>query len=47
LTYNNTEGLDVLLSNKEFKVEIHNKPYQEELKELIKGIISGNTISTA
>jgi D-3-phosphoglycerate dehydrogenase len=36
MTYDNTEGLDALLSNKEFKVDIHNKPSQEELKELIK-----------
>ncbi|GHT37913.1 hypothetical protein AGMMS49593_06130 [Endomicrobiia bacterium] len=36
MTYDNTEGLGALLSNKEFKVEIHNKPSQEEFKELIK-----------
>ena len=36
MTYDNTEGLGALLSNKEFKVDIHNKPSQEELKELIK-----------
>jgi D-3-phosphoglycerate dehydrogenase len=36
MTYNNAEGLDALLSNKEFKVDIHNKPSQEELKKLIK-----------
>ncbi|MDR3195383.1 MAG: hypothetical protein LBT58_01110 [Endomicrobium sp.] len=31
MAYDNTEGLDALLSNKEFKVDIHNKPSQEEL----------------
>ncbi|MDR2811927.1 MAG: hypothetical protein LBB06_02320 [Endomicrobium sp.] len=36
MTYDNTEGLDTLFSSKEFKVDIHNKPSQEELKELIK-----------
>ncbi|GHT51468.1 hypothetical protein AGMMS49990_05820 [Endomicrobiia bacterium] len=36
MTYDNTEGLGALLSNKEFQVEIHNKPSQEEFKELIK-----------
>jgi D-3-phosphoglycerate dehydrogenase len=36
MTYDNTEGLGALLSNKEFKVDIRNKPSQEELKELIK-----------
>jgi D-3-phosphoglycerate dehydrogenase len=36
MTYDNTEGLDALLSNKEFKVDIYNKPSQEKLKELIK-----------
>ncbi|MDR2399375.1 MAG: hypothetical protein LBD61_02950 [Endomicrobium sp.] len=36
MTYDNTEGLGALFSNKEFKVEIHNKLSQEELKELIK-----------
>jgi hypothetical protein len=30
------EGLDALLLNNEFKVEIHNKPSQEEFKKLIK-----------
>jgi D-3-phosphoglycerate dehydrogenase len=36
MTYDSIEGLDTLLSNKEFKVDIHNKPSQEKLKELIK-----------
>ncbi|GHT42894.1 hypothetical protein AGMMS49921_09320 [Endomicrobiia bacterium] len=36
MTYDNAEGLGALLLNKEFKVEIHNKPSQEEFKELIK-----------
>jgi D-3-phosphoglycerate dehydrogenase len=36
MTYDNTEGLGALLPNKEFKVDIRNKPSQEELKELIK-----------
>jgi D-3-phosphoglycerate dehydrogenase len=36
MTYDNIEGLDILLLNKEFKVDIHNKPSQEKLKELIK-----------
>ncbi|MDR1942879.1 MAG: hypothetical protein LBQ04_02005 [Endomicrobium sp.] len=36
VTYDNTEGLGALLSNKEFKVDIYNKPSPEELKELIK-----------
>ncbi|MFH1367651.1 MAG: phosphoglycerate dehydrogenase [Elusimicrobiota bacterium] len=35
MTYDNTEGLDVLLNNKEFKVDIHNKPTPEKFKELI------------
>jgi phosphoglycerate dehydrogenase-like enzyme len=35
-TYDNIEGLDALFSNKEFKIEIRNKPSQQELKELIK-----------
>jgi D-3-phosphoglycerate dehydrogenase len=36
MTYDNTEGLEKLLSNKEFKVEIHNKPSAEDFKKLIK-----------
>ncbi|MDR3071476.1 MAG: hypothetical protein LBU29_02660 [Endomicrobium sp.] len=36
MTYDNTQGLDALISNKEFEVEVHNKPSQEELRELIK-----------
>jgi D-3-phosphoglycerate dehydrogenase len=35
MTYDNTEGLDALLKNPEFKVEIHNKPTPEKFKELI------------
>ncbi len=35
MTYNNTEGMETLLNNKEFKVEIHNKPTPEKFKELI------------
>ena len=37
MTYNNTEGLDKLLGNKDFKIEIHEKPTPEQFKELIKG----------
>jgi D-3-phosphoglycerate dehydrogenase len=36
MTYDNTEGLEALFSDKDFKVEIHNKPSQEEFKKLIK-----------
>jgi D-3-phosphoglycerate dehydrogenase / 2-oxoglutarate reductase len=35
MTYDNTEGLDALLKNPEFKIEIHNKPTPEKFKELI------------
>ena len=35
MTYDNTEGLDALLKNPEFNVEIHNKPTPEKFKELI------------
>lgn len=35
MTYDNTEGLDTLLKNPEFKIEIHNKPTPEKFKELI------------
>ncbi|MCX5782494.1 MAG: phosphoglycerate dehydrogenase [Elusimicrobia bacterium] len=37
MTYNNTEGLEKLLKNKDFKIEIHEKPSPEQFKELIKG----------
>ena len=37
MTYNNTEGLEKLLKNKDFKIEIHEKPTPEQFKELIKG----------
>lgn len=36
MTYNNTEGLDKLLENPEFKIEIHPKPAPEDFKHLIK-----------
>jgi len=36
MTYNNIEGMDALFSNKDFKVEVHNKPNPEEFKKLIK-----------
>lgn len=36
MTYNSTEGLDTLLKNPEFKIEIHAKPTPEQFKELIK-----------
>lgn len=36
MTYNNTEGLDVLIKHPDFKVEIHAKPTPEQFKELIK-----------
>jgi D-3-phosphoglycerate dehydrogenase len=35
LTYKSTEGLEQLLNNKDFKVEIHDKPTPEEFKKLI------------
>jgi D-3-phosphoglycerate dehydrogenase len=36
MTYDNMEGLDTLLSRKDFKVEVHNKPDSEKLKKIIK-----------
>lgn len=36
MTYDSMEGLDSLVNNKEFKVEVHAKPSPEEFKELIK-----------
>ncbi|MDR3256650.1 MAG: phosphoglycerate dehydrogenase [Endomicrobium sp.] len=36
MTYDSIEGLDTLLSNKDFKIELHNKPTPEEFKTLIK-----------
>lgn len=36
MTYDSMEGLDSLISNKEFKVEVHAKPSPEEFKKLIK-----------
>jgi len=36
MTYDNIDGLDTLFSNKEFKVEIYNKPSPEDFKRLIK-----------
>ncbi|MDR3111633.1 MAG: phosphoglycerate dehydrogenase [Elusimicrobiota bacterium] len=36
MTYDNMEGLDALIANKNFKIEIHNKPSPEQFKELIK-----------
>ncbi len=35
MTYSSTEGLDVLLGNKEFVIETHTKPTPEQFKELI------------
>jgi len=35
MTYNNTEGMDVLLNNKNFKIDIHSKPSPEKFAELI------------
>lgn len=35
MTYNSTEGLEALLANPEFKIEIHAKPTPEQFKELI------------
>lgn len=35
MTYDNTEGLDVLLKNPDFKIEIHPKPTPDKFKELI------------
>ena len=37
MTYDSMEGLDKLVANKEFKIEVKNKPSPEEFKELIKG----------
>lgn len=37
MTYDSMEGLDALVNNKEFKIEVHAKPSPEEFKELIKG----------
>ncbi len=36
MTYDNTEGLELLLKHPDFKVEIHAKPTPEQFKELIK-----------
>ncbi len=36
MTYDNMEGLDALLENKEFQVDVHAKPSPEEFKKLIK-----------
>ncbi|MDR2860858.1 MAG: phosphoglycerate dehydrogenase, partial [Elusimicrobiota bacterium] len=36
MTYDSLEGLEKLIENKEFKVEIHAKPSPEEFKKLIK-----------
>ena len=36
MTYDSMEGLDSLVNNKEFKIEVHAKPSPEEFKELIK-----------
>ena len=36
MTYDSMEGLDALAANKEFEIEIHNKPSPEEFKKLIK-----------
>jgi len=36
MTYNNVEGLDSLFSNKEFKIDMCNKPSPEEFKRLVK-----------
>ncbi|MCL2798944.1 MAG: phosphoglycerate dehydrogenase [Endomicrobia bacterium] len=36
MTYDSMEGLDALVANKEFKIEVHNKPSPEEFKKLIK-----------
>lgn len=35
MTYDNKEGLDTLLNNKEFQIDIHAKPSPEKFKELI------------
>ena len=32
MTYDNMEGLDALLENKEFQVDVHAKPSPEEFK---------------
>ncbi|MDR3243315.1 MAG: phosphoglycerate dehydrogenase [Elusimicrobiota bacterium] len=36
MTYDSMEGLEELLANKEFKIEVHAKPSVEEFKKLIK-----------
>jgi D-3-phosphoglycerate dehydrogenase len=36
MTYDNMEGLDALLSRKDFKIEVQNKPTSEKLKKIIK-----------
>jgi len=36
MTYDSMEGLDTLVANKEFKIEVHNKPSPEDFKKLIK-----------
>lgn len=36
MTYDSMEGLDSLIDNKEFKIEVHAKPSPEEFKKLIK-----------
>ena len=36
MTYDSMEGLDALVNNKEFKIEVHNKPSPEDFKKLIK-----------
>jgi len=36
MTYDSMEGLDALVANKEFKIEVHNKPSPEDFKKLIK-----------
>ena len=36
MTYDSMEGLDALVANKAFKIEVHNKPSPEEFKKLIK-----------
>ena len=36
MTYSNVEGLDLLFSSKEFKIDVHNKPSPKEFKRLIK-----------
>ncbi|AKL97724.1 phosphoglycerate dehydrogenase [Endomicrobium proavitum] len=36
MTYDSMEGLDTLVANKEFKIEVHAKPSAEDFKKLIK-----------